>query len=199
MKWFRKLFRGRSGKAAEASSSKADPWLERFDSIKPQERHRLCSIGEEASEETVTDPEEVYAVTTAKNFRGDTLNEFVFESDWVILTKQEFFEAKFQQRLARSDAVTALCKKKASERTAKVSTVVARPPHCHCNDVDLEDSITVPREGIFRRFVKAVARFWRRFYKMLTNCKTCKMKSRRKDDQTDDSSSLTGLEGYLSR
>lgn len=193
MSWFKKLFREKSERASESDYGKRDLWSDKFDSFKSYRRDRLVPVGEEASEETVSYPGEVYAVTTARNFRGDTLDKFVFESDWVFLTKEQFLEPKFQQRLARSDNLTTLCKSLATQRTAKVSTVTAKPPLCHCNDISFEESsgrCERNHQNLFRRFVNAVATVWRRFCKRLKNCcKVCKMRKRfiRGDRLSEDS------------
>lgn len=205
MKWFKRLFRGKSEKVVEPGSSKINPCFEKigaWDSFKSHHRERLVSIGEEASEETVTEFKEVYAVTTAKNFRGDTLDQFVFESDWVFLTKDQFLEAKFQQRLARSDTLATFCRKRAGDRSTKTSTVVAKPPLCHCSDLNCEESVSnVPkRESAFRRFVNAMTRFWRRFYRKLkSSCAMCKKKSKvtKGNERLSEDSNFT--QSYLCR
>lgn len=180
MKWFKRLFQEKCEKQIEIkpSTSKLDPLLGKFDSlnftisVKPDQ-------AEEVSETPLVQCDEVCALTTIKNFRADTLDEFVFESDWVFLDRHRLLEPKFQQHLAKSDSLTALCKMLAKRNSNKVrAEVVARSPCCHCKDLKSQESEITPRVNRFRIFVHAIGSFFKRLCIRFKNCMTCKKRTR---------------------
>ncbi|KAG6440960.1 hypothetical protein O3G_MSEX001585 [Manduca sexta] len=137
MMWFKKLFRGKCEKRTEdtAGSSK-DEWINKFDYLNIfKEAEDGCSIATEALEVVQTEPREIYALTTIRNFRGDTLDEFVCESEWVLVTPDQFSEPRFQRHLTRTDTLTALCKTVAdSNLNKKRAEIIAKSPNCHCHE-----------------------------------------------------------------
>lgn len=138
--------------------------------------------GNEKASKTLETPvaprDEVYALTTIKNFRGDTLDEYVFESDWVFVTREKLLEPRFQQRLAKSDALTALCKV-LSRRNANIirTEMIARPPCCHCQDLCHENR-SKSKSSVFRRFCNTMLRLWRRVCDKFKNSKSHRTKNK---------------------
>lgn len=134
-----------------------------------------CSNESQASEAF---EEEVFALTTIKNFRTDDIDEFAVESDWVFATREELEEPRYQQRLAKSEVMTRLCKSIADSSIYKrTAVVVATPPKCHCKELSsLEDSPKTKKGNVFYRFFKAIKTFFcgvcRRF-----KCKFCVKKT----------------------
>lgn len=193
MKWFKRLFQEKCEKQIEVKpcTSKLDPLLGKFDSL-----NFSISVKPDQAEEVLETPlveyGEVCAVTTIKNFRADTLDEFVFESDWVFIDRHRLLEPKFQQRLAKSDSLTALCKTLAKKNSNKVrAEVVARSPCCHCQDLRSQENEIKPRVNTFRRFVKAIGRFWKRLCCSFKNCIMCRKRLRSPSD------SKSGIESDL--
>lgn len=159
MRWFKKLFKGKSGKHLDKpSSSKADPWLNKLQKKRDSEAS--------TSKLPTT---EVYALTTVRNFHCDSLDAFVLESEWVFLSKEQLMEPKFQYRLARSDTLTDLCKRLAERQVRMEATVVAKPPYCHCAQLCPKESET-KKVNPFRKFANAITRFWKRLCKKLFCC-----------------------------
>ncbi|CAK1543049.1 unnamed protein product [Leptosia nina] len=164
MKWFTRLFRGRSERRNEAwkALESFDPNFIETDSSKEEKDRTWKPMQrfEENSSSIVTVGEEVFALTTIKNFRCDSISEYVFESDWVFVTREKLMEPKFQQNLAKSQLMTKLCRT-LSERSGcvKTSTVVAKPPKCHCAELETESE--VPYTNPFRRFLKIVSDMWK--------------------------------------
>lgn len=188
MKWFKRLFQEKCEKQIEVkpSTSKLDPLLGKFDSlnftisVKPEQ-------GEEAFETPVVKPGDVYALTTVKNFRADTLDDFVFESDWVFVTHHRLLEPRFQQHLAKSDSLTAFCKRLAKRNSNKVrAEVIARSPCCHCKDLRSQE---VGRPvNAFCKFINAIGRFWKRLCRSFKNCILCKKRTTSTDREVDSQS-----------
>lgn len=160
------------------STSKLDPLLGKFDSLNFTISINLDEA-EEVLETPVRESGQVCALTTIKNFRADTLNEFVFESDWVFIDRHRLLEPKFQQHLAKSNSLTALCKMRAKRNSNKIrAEVVARSPCCHCKDLRSQEGEIKPQVNTFRRFVKAIGRFWKRLCYGFKNCIMCKKRLR---------------------
>lgn len=186
MKWFKRLFQEKCEKQIEVkpSTSKLDPLLGKFDSLS----NFTISVNADQAEEVLETPhvqcDEVCALTTIKNFRADTLDEFVFESDWVFLDRHKLLEPKFQQHLAKSDSLTALCKMLAKKNLNKIrAEVVARSPCCHCKYLKSQESEIKPRLNTFSRFVNAVGRFFKRLCSRFKNCIMCKKRIRTHSSQ----------------
>lgn len=191
MKWFKRLFQEKCEKPIEVkpSTSKLDPLLGKFDSLS----NFTISVNPDQTEEVFETPlvsDEVCALTTIKNFRADTLDEFVFESDWVFLDRHKLLEPKFQQHLAKSDSLTALCKVLAKKNSNKIrAEVVARSPCCHCKDLKSQESEIKPQVNTFRRVVKAIGSFIKRLCSRFKNCIMCKKRIRTHSSQQSNSES----------
>lgn len=174
MKWFRRWFLGRFGKSR---SEKIEPgpskhWfksigsLEHFTPFKEE-----VDMAEDALE--VLDVfvpvkrSEVFALTTIRNFRTDSLKEFVLESDWVILSRDQFMEPKLQRRLRKTNSLTSFCKSLAEKSVNKRrAEVVAKPPLCHCNELlDSCESDKPLRLSVFRRIANSFQRFFSLLYR----------------------------------
>lgn len=180
MKWFKRLFQEKCEKQIEVkpSTSKLDPLLGKFNSlnftlsVKPEQ-------AEEALETPVVEYGAVCALTTIKNFRADTLDEFVFESDWVFIDRDRLLEPKFLQHLSKCDSMTTFCRTLAKRNLNKVrAEVVARSPCCHCKDLKSQEGEIKPRANTFRRFINAIGRFWKRLINRFKKCIMCKKRIR---------------------
>lgn len=181
MKWFKRLFLEKCEKQIEVkpSTSKVDPLLGKFNSLNFT-TYVMPDPAEEVFETPVVECSEVCALTTIKNFRADTLDEFVFESDWMFVDRQRLLEPKFQQHLAKSDSLTALCKMLAKRNSNKLrAEVVARSPCCHCQDLRSQEGEIKLRVNTFRRFVNAIGRFCKRLCNKFKNCIICNKKKAR--------------------
>ena len=99
MKWFRKSFLGKFEREIEASNTFCT--VNEFDSFE--------KIVPDTS--SVESTKAVFALTTIKNFHSDAQDEYVFESEWVFVTHKRLLEPRFQQHLAKTDALTYLCKR----------------------------------------------------------------------------------------
>lgn len=169
----------------KATTSKSGNWKNRLEAVTakdPKSRRPLNAL-----RMSVSVPSEVIALTTIQNFRGDTLQEFVYESNWVLLTREQLEHPRFQQHLAKSDSLTSLCKSM-SERCVDVrrADVVAKPPKCQCGYRSSEDAKTKPRRNIFRRFIDSFSRIWRGFRRKLRHC-FCKEPSAKTDEESGHS------------
>lgn len=194
MKWFKKLFRGKCAKPSEQALSKPGPKRNVFDSLNcfkqsDKESPAACSVSVPAASH-------LCALTTIRNFRADSLDEFVHESNWVLLTLEQLEEPRFQQHLAKSDSLTSLCQS-LSEKSLDIrrAEIVARPPNCLCKERDLEKSFYRPRKNGFLRFLNAFVKRWRNFCKKIKQC-FVKMKPAPNDDE-ESSQSYTDY--YLCR
>lgn len=179
------------------STSKGDSLL-RFDSLNKFKRSR--GHGEAAKAlETAMPREEVYALTTIKNFRGDNMEEFVFESDWVFVSREKLMEPRFQQHLAKSDALTSLCKTLAKRNfNKKVAEVKARPPCCHCSDLNSkQNGNKTSQVTACQRFLDALTKFWRRMCDRLKNSKLCIIKDNH--DTAKGPNEISFTNNYLCR
>lgn len=181
MKWFKKWFQGKCEKQTESmpSTSKAQPWKNKLNSlsdfIPPDDDFTVAVEALEALDVYVPVRSEVFAFTTIKNFRADSLNEHVYESDWVVVSRKQMMEPKFQRRLKKADTLTDLCRSMA-ERSVnrRRAEVVAKPPNCHCHELDSCKSEKSQRTSIFRRIFNSFTRFCRLIYRKVRNCKIFK-------------------------
>lgn len=150
MKWFNKLFRKKCAKISESKSSKIN-----------------CMSRTQEPE-----TQEVFALTTSQNFRSDQLKDFAVDSDWVILSREEMLKPLIQEKLARPEKLTEHCRTLVEKsRHKKKVKIISRSPLCHCNDIDLEDSITGRSKLCsLKRVFDAVANFWCRVCKRVKNC-----------------------------
>lgn len=169
MKWFTKLFQGRYAKPTELKTDNA-------------KRFRKCSSLKEHQKNpdvlVVPEPEGIFALTTFRNFRCDNLNEFIFESEWVFVTREKLEEPRFQKNLTKTEALTNFCKKLSARCGHKKKTmVVVKPPACHCKDLNSEELANSKASYInpFRRFFKTIYSFWKRFWCSIKKC-FCKEK-----------------------
>lgn len=165
MKWFKKWFQGKCEKSTEEPGPSRDvSWLIKIDSLKhfiPEE----VPVAEEALEVLdvyVPVPSDVCVLTTIKNFRTDSLKEFVYESEWVIVSRKQFMEPKFQRRLQKTDTLTDLCRSLAENSVnRRHAEVIAKPPNCHCHEMSSCESEQPLRLNAFRRALSSFKRFWR--------------------------------------
>lgn len=165
MKWFRKSFLGKFEREIEASNTFCT--VNEFDSFE--------KIVPDTS--SVESTKAVFALTTIKNFHSDAQDEYVFESEWVFVTHKRLLEPRFQQHLAKTDALTNLCKRLA-ERSGhkKKALVVAKSPHCHCSYLDkINTERKAENLNPLRRIFNGIASLWRRFCNKIKKC-LCKMK-----------------------
>ncbi|XP_037302542.1 uncharacterized protein LOC119192908 isoform X2 [Manduca sexta] len=183
MMWFKKLFRGKCEKRTEdtAGSSK-DEWINKFDYLNIfKEAEDGCSIATEALEVVQTEPREIYALTTIRNFRGDTLDEFVCESEWVLVTPDQFSEPRFQRHLTRTDTLTALCKTVAdSNLNKKRAEIIAKSPNCHCHESKWHRKVKRPPQNMFQCFVNGVKKIFKCIVRKIKNCFIKKSRSKPK-------------------
>ncbi|CAG4996643.1 unnamed protein product [Parnassius apollo] len=116
--------------------------------------------------------EEVYALSTIKNFRCDNLTEFVLESDWVFVTKEKLLEPGFQQHLAKKESLMNLCKVLAERSSNKMQiVVVAKSPSCHCSELCPEDNgETVRLKNPFYRLLNTIRYIWKYLCKKVKAC-----------------------------
>lgn len=172
MKWFKKLFRGKFEKLSEPKSTKSQNIFRIFTSKKTKNKLPEVQIVAEPTSE------EVFALTTIRNFRCDSLNEYVFQSEWVFVTREKLMEPKFQQHLTKTDALTNLCKKLAeTSGHKKQANVTVRPPACHCSDLNNEEGDAMKDQYInpFKKMLIAFAGLLKRIYSRFKNC-FCKIK-----------------------
>lgn len=167
MKWFKKLFRGKFAKPSEQTLSKTESKKNSFDFLNCFKRTVKASGSVSAP---IRLPSEIFAVTTSRNFRSDSLDEFVYESNWVLLTREQFEEPRFQQHIARSDSLTSICHS-ISENSLDIrrAEVVAQPPSCHCQHrypADTQKS----RKSALRKFFDSFGRIWRRLCTKIIQC-----------------------------
>lgn len=142
--------------------------------------------------------QEIYALTTIKNFRGDNMEEFVFESDWVFVSREKLMEPRFQQHLAKSDTLTALCTVLAKRNyNKKVSEVMAKPPCCHCSDLNSKQNKNKTEVNTCRRLLDALTKFWRRVCNKLKNTKLCILKD--KNNAMEGPNEINFTNNYLCR
>lgn len=114
--------------------------------------------------------EEICAVTTIQNFSCDDIEQFVSESDWVIVTKEKFLEPKFQQHLASKESLKNLCKKsREGGLNKKRVEVVAKPPACHCKELKSKE-VKKPSKNPLRRFFEAIRNICRRLCRRIRDC-----------------------------
>lgn len=175
MKWFRKLFRVKCARQTEPppSKSKCDPWMRKLET---KEAEKTRPTNRLVLPAPMPIPEEVYALTTIKNFRCDTLNEYVLESDWIFVSKEKLNEPRFQHRLAKTEVLTALCKKLAENSASEEKTVVVtKPPECHCNHLSSEENgkVKPPYKNPFKRLLTAIAGFWKKLCNRLRSYNLC--------------------------
>lgn len=188
MKWFKKLFRGKYAKPSDQTVSKPEPKKTVFDSL------NSFKHPDKSSSVPVPEPSELFALTTMRNFRGDSLDEFVHESNWVILTREQLEEPRFQQHLARSDSLTSLCQS-LSEKSVDIkrAEIVAKSPNCHCKERDPEEGNRRVRKNAFKRFFNIFAKKWRHLSKKIKKC-LFKMKPKVEED-----TSQSYTDNYLCR
>lgn len=195
MKWFKKLFRGKCAKQSEQILRKPESKKNLFDSLK-RFKHSDRSA---SSALCVSVPvrSEIFALTTLRNFRVDSLDEFVHESNWVLLTKEQLEEPRFQQQLTRSDSLTSLCQS-LSERSLDIrrAEIVAKPPNCQCKERDPEDVYHRPRKNVFRRFCHTLRTIWRHLCKKI---KQCFFKPKMTTPKVDEDPSQSYTNIYLCR
>lgn len=197
MKWFKKLFLGKFEKQSEdyLVNTKREPWISKFDSLNPFKPEDGCSIAIEALEYTEVITNEVYALTTIRNFRGDTLDEFVCESDWVFVTKKQITEPKFQRHLAETNSLTVLCKTLAEKNVnKKFAEVIARSPTCQCDNRKAKIGNT--KTNNFQRTIKAVKNL---FHDIVLKIKYLfKRKKKETDNSCEEPSRITDFtKNYL--
>lgn len=150
MKWFKKLFRGKSEKPSESN------WkIQRFDSKSYVQEKCPPTVSKE-----VNVAKEVYALTTIRNFRSDSIDAFVLESEWVLVSKVELMEPKFQERLSRMNTLTELCKK-SSKSKCRNTTVIAKPSGCHCADLEKQEKEETQRTNPFWCLLKKICDLWK--------------------------------------
>ncbi|CAH2090291.1 unnamed protein product [Euphydryas editha] len=189
MKWFKKLFRGKFVKSTEPKSVKAHNTFRIFTSENKQKKLPEKQIVAEPTTEGV------FALTTIRNFRCDSLNEYVFESEWVFVTREKLMEPKFQQHLTKTETLTKLCKKLA-ERSGhkKQAMVTVRPPTCHCNDLNYAEGGLMKDQYVnpFKKLFHACAGLLKRIYSRIKKY-FCKIKDESsvvyEDQNTDISNS----------
>lgn len=179
-------------KPSEQTPSKPEPKKNLFDSLNS---FKHPDAGP-AAVLSVSVPSEIFALTTIRNFRGESLSEFVHESSWMLLTLEQLEEPRFQQHLARSDSLTSLCQS-LSEKSLDIrrAEIVARPPHCLCKERDPEEGYHRPRKNGFRRYFNAFAKLWRHLCKKIKKC-FFKMKPA---PNVDGESSQSDTHNYLCR
>lgn len=201
MKWFKKWFRERIGRPVQEVScaEKSEKWFSIFYTLniltRPVEGLLVDLEAVEAKESFQND---VYALTTIKNFRGDTLDEFLCESVWVIINSEQISEAKFQRHLAKPDSLTALCKSLAERSCNKRrAEVIARPPKCHCQD----SPKTVPTNQLncFARFIQFLRRLRNRLVCKLKECFGMNCYSEDDDNDCGSLETSTFTKCYLCR
>lgn len=143
-------------------------------------------------------PEGVFALTTIKNFHCDAHDEYVFESEWVFVTREKLMEPRFQQHLAKTEALTNLCKRLSETSGQKKNTmVVAKPPHCHCSDIEkINEEKKKCYVNPFRRLLNTVTSAWRRLYNKIKEC-LCNIKPDPSVIVVEDVSGITN--SYLCR
>lgn len=114
---------------------------------------------------------EVFALTTIHTFHSDTLEDYVYESNWLLLTREQIEEPSFQKHLVESDSLTSLCKSM-SEKSIDIrrTEVVAKSPNCYCSHRSPEKSKAMSRRNTFRCFFDSLSRIWRGFKIRLKNC-----------------------------
>lgn len=171
MKWFKKLFQKKSVKISESKHSKIDS-ISHFQEPQPQE---------------------VFALTTIHNFRTDQLKDFAVDSEWVILSQEEILNPRFQEKLVRPENLKEHCKALAERSRHKIKVqIVSRSPTCHCDELDLENSMTVkPKMCPLKRVFTAVAKFWCRICKRLKICICRKKKTRTEMSGTSENASTS--------
>ncbi|KPJ06561.1 Protein sprint [Papilio machaon] len=112
MKWFKKLFSGKFVKSTEAKiESPFQVWKKNIKKLRFERVQNSELNARQILDMVIPSDEEICAVTTIQNFSCDDIEQFVSESDWVIVTKEKFLEPKFQQHLAKKDSLKNLCKK----------------------------------------------------------------------------------------
>lgn len=188
MKWFKKLFQGRSERETEARNKYSS--VNEFDSYEK----RVPDIPSKRKDETTKG---VFALTTIKNFHSDAQDEYVFESEWVFVSHEKLLEPRFQQHLAKTEALTNLCKRLAKRSGhKKKAMVVAKSPNCHCREID---KINAERKSQyinpFRRILNAVTSLWKRFYNKIKEC-LCRIDP---DPIVNDEDQLEITNSYLCR
>lgn len=181
MKWFKKLFQGKCEKLTEKCNINKKAW---FDKFKPSNSavsaDEGCPVGHDtlqALDVFVPVSSEVYALTTIKNFRSDTLDTFSCDSDWVIVSCEQFYEPKFQQSLRNTDSLTDMCRSLAETSINKrKAEVVARPPNCHCDELSSDscESEKPSDLNFLTKVINSFRRFWRFIYSKLK----CRKKSK---------------------
>ena len=156
--------------------SREAPWLTNI-SLKPSiPLVQEVEVAEEALEVLdvfVPVISDVCALTTMRNFRSDSLDEFVCESEWVIVPRKQLMEPKFQERLRRTDTLTDLCKSLAKRNVSRrLAEVIAKPPKCHCHERSSSESEEEGplRSSLFRRVLNSFKRFWRLLYSKVRDC-----------------------------
>lgn len=186
------MFLGKCAKQTE-QKSKAPKKPEKLESVKIERSvPQIVEVSEPGAEG-------VFALTTIKNFYCDSLNEYVFQSEWVFVTREKLMEPRFQQHLAKAEALSNLCKKMAEKSgNAKRTEVVAKPPACHCNDLKDEKvcETKVPKLNPFRRVLNAISNFWKRVCNKIKKC-LCKTKDEPIVDLEDQDFDITN--SYLCR
>lgn len=180
MKWFKKLFQGKCEKLTEEKpgSSKA-AWMNKFDSMNyfmpPEQDYMVADEALKVLDVYVPVTSEVYALTTIRNFRANTLNDYVYESEWVVVSHKQLLEPRFQRRLKKTDTLTDLCRSLAeSSVNKKLAEVIAKPPNCHCHELSSCESEKPLRSRYFRRIVNSFKRFLRLFCHRVKHCKIFK-------------------------
>lgn len=207
MKWFRKLFQGKcaSQTEAKASTSKIRPWSDKFDSsnsfVTLDVDFMEAEEALEALDVFVPVSSEVYALTTIKNFRSDTLKDFVYESDWVFVSREQLMEPKFQRRLKKADTLTELCRSLAERSVSKRrAEVVARPPNCHCHELRSSESEKPLRSSSLCRIIKKIKNMCRHLCLKLKHFKIFKSEDVESPKPSEDPiMSFTSTNIYLCR
>ncbi|CAF4842439.1 unnamed protein product [Pieris macdunnoughi] len=182
MKWFIKLFRGKSEKPIERK------WkTERFD-------RKIFLDEQPTSSEEMPVTEEVYALTTIRNFQCDSISEFIVESEWVFVSKEKLMEPKYQERLSRMSSLTEFCKKLSKNKECRKTTVVVKPPGCHCAELaDEEAEEKIRDSNPIKIFFKSVRDLWK------CVCKTIKKIFNKNDEVIQiDESDFEITNSYLS-
>lgn len=201
MSWFKKLFHGRSERQTEdESTSKVETWLLKFESLNqftyPEEDYENAL---EALEISMTN--EVYALSTARNFRNESLDEFVCESDWVIVTRDQLMEPRFQRHLAKTDSLSTLCKSMVERSlNRRRAEIMARSPTCHCEE--LGRSLRQKKDqtmSFFRYLVTAFKRFWQKLKNKVKICCNCNHREVLKEAQTESYHISCFTNNYLCR
>lgn len=108
---------------------------------------------------------DICALTTIKNFRADSLNEFVCQSEWVVISRKKLLEPRFQQGyLTKTDTLTNLCRSLAENGVNRRRLeVIAKPPKCHCNELSTKSEKPV-RTSLFRVALNGFKSFWKGLY-----------------------------------